>query len=49
MKEFSYAQELEYHKDNFDDFKEQNQNLLFEQDGASCQLQKNQNNSGKFF
>ena len=32
MKEFLYAQVLEYYKENFDDFKEQNKNLLFEQE-----------------
>ena len=40
IKEFSYAQVLEYYKENFDDFKEQSKNLLFEQDGASCHTWK---------
>ena len=40
MKEFSYAQALEYYKENFDAFKEQNKNLLFEQDGASFHTSK---------
>ena len=31
---------MEYYKENFDDFKEQNKNLLFEQDGASCHTSK---------
>ena len=40
MKEFAYAQALEYYKEKFDGFKEQNKNLLFEQDGASCHTSK---------
>ena len=40
MKEFSYAQALEYYKENFDYFKEHNKNLCFEQDGTSCHTSK---------
>ena len=31
---------MEYYKENFDTFKEQSKNLLFEQDGASCHTSK---------
>ena len=40
IKEFAYAQALEYYKEKFDEFKEQNKNFLFEQDGASCHISK---------
>ena len=33
MQEFSYAQALEYYKDNFENFKRLNKNIFFEQDG----------------
>ena len=35
MKEFTYFQAFEYYKDNFENFKKQNKNIFFEQDGAS--------------
>ncbi len=40
MQEFSYAQTLEYYKDNFENFKKINKNLFFEQDGASSHTSK---------
>ena len=40
MKEFSYLQALENYKENFDDYKEQSKNLLFEEDGALCHTSK---------
>ena len=40
MTDFSYAQALEFYKDNYEDFKKQNENLYFEQDGASCHTSK---------
>ena len=33
MQEFSYSQVLEYYKDNFENFKIQNKNMFFEQEG----------------
>ena len=40
MQEFSYAQTLEYYKDNFENFRKINKNLFFEQDGASSHTSK---------
>ena len=40
MQEFSYAQALEYYKDNFENFKKLNKNMFFEQDGASSHTSK---------
>ena len=40
MTDFSYAQALEFYKENYEDFKRQNENLFFEQDGASCHTSK---------
>ena len=40
MKEFAYVQVLEYYKEKFDEFIEQNKNFLLEQDGASCHISK---------
>ena len=40
MQEFSYAQALEYYKDNYDNFKKINKNLFFEQDGAPSHTSK---------
>ena len=40
MQEFSYAQALEYYKDNFESFKKLNKNMFFEQDGASSHTSK---------
>ena len=40
MQEFSYAQALEYYKDNFENFKKQNKNMFFEQDGAISHTSK---------
>ena len=40
MRDFSYAQALEFYKDNYENFKKQNENLYFEQDGASCHTSK---------
>ena len=40
MQEFSYAQALEYYKDNFENFKKFNQNILFEKDGAPAHTSK---------
>ena len=40
MQEFSYAQALEYYKDNYENFKNINKNILFEQDGASSHTSK---------
>ena len=36
MTDFSYAQALEFYKEKYEDFKEHNKNLYFEQDGASA-------------
>lgn len=36
MTEFSYAQALEYYKENYNGFKQENESLYFEQDGDSC-------------
>ena len=40
MSDFSYAQALEFYKENYENFKKQNENLYFEQDGASCHTSK---------
>ena len=40
MQEFSYSQVLEYYKDNFENFKKQNKNMFFEQDGATSHTSK---------
>ena len=40
MRDFSYAQALEFYKDNYENFKKQKENLYFEQDGASCHTSK---------
>ena len=40
MQEFSYAQALEYYRDNFENFKKLNPNLFFEQDGAPSYTSK---------
>ena len=40
MQEFSYAQALEYYKDNYENFKNINKNIFFEQDGASSHISK---------
>ena len=40
MQEFSYSQALQYYKDNFENFKKQNKNMFFEQDGASSHTSK---------
>jgi len=40
MTEFSYAQSLEYYKENYNGFKHENESLYFEQDGASCHTSK---------
>ena len=41
MQEFSYAQALEYYKDNYENFKNINKNIFFEQDGFFYYIQKN--------
>ena len=40
MKEFSYAEILEYYKDNFENFKKINQNILFGQNRAPAHTSK---------
>ena len=40
MQEFSYAQALEYYRDNYENFKKLNPNLFFEQDGAPSHTSK---------
>ena len=40
MQEFSYAQALEYYKDNYENFKNINKNIFFEQDGAPSHTSK---------
>ena len=40
MTEFSYAQALEYYKESYNGFKQENEALYFEQDGASCHTSK---------
>ena len=40
MREFSYAQALEFYKENYENFKKLNENLYFEQDGVSCHTSK---------
>ena len=40
MRDFSYAQALEFYKENYEVFKKKNENLYFEQDGASCHTSK---------
>ena len=40
MTDFAYAQTLEFYKEKYEDFKKQNENLYFEQDGASCHTSK---------
>ena len=40
MRDFSYAQALEFYKENYEEFKKNNENLYFEQDGASCHTSK---------
>ena len=39
MRDFSYAQALEFYKENYEEFKK-NENLYFEQDSASCRTSK---------
>ena len=41
MQEFSYAQALEFYKNNWEKFKTQNNYLFFEQDGAPAYTSKN--------
>ena len=36
MNTFSYAQALDFYKNNYDDLLKKNENLKFEQDGATC-------------
>ncbi len=36
MTEFSYAQAILNYKENLEEFKKKNKNIIFEQDGASC-------------
>ena len=38
--DFAYSQALEFYKENYEDFKRQNENLFFEQDGASYHTSK---------
>ena len=40
MQEFSYAQALEYYKDNYENFKNINKNIFFQQDGAPSHTSK---------
>ena len=40
MTEFSYSQALEYYKESYNGFKQDNEVLYFEQDGASCHTSK---------
>ena len=40
MTDFAYVQALEFYKENYENFKKQNENLYFEQDGASCHTSK---------
>ena len=40
MTDSAYAQTLEFYKENYEDFKRQNENLYFEQDGASSHTSK---------
>ena len=40
MTDFAYAQTLEFYKENYEEFKRQNGNLYFEQDGASSHTSK---------
>ena len=40
MQEFSYVIALEYYKDNYENFKNINKNIFFEQDGASSHTSK---------
>ena len=40
MIDFAYAQTLEFYKEKYEDLKKQNENLYFEQDGASCHTSK---------
>jgi len=40
MNDFTYPQALSYFKENYDSFKEKNENLYFEQDGATCHTSK---------
>ena len=40
MTDFAYAQTLEFYRENYEEFKRQNENLYFEQDGASCHTSK---------
>ena len=40
MQEFSYAQALEYYNDNYENFKNINKNIFFEQDGAPSHTSK---------
>ena len=40
MRDFAYAQALEFYKENYENFKKLNENLYFEQDGASCHTSK---------
>ena len=40
MRDFSYAQALEFYKENYEEFKKNNENLYFEQDGAPCHTSK---------
>ena len=40
MTEFAYAQAFEFYKENYEEFKKQDDNLYFEQVGASCHTSK---------
>ena len=40
MTDFSYGQTLLYYKENMDEFKEKNKNIIFEQDRASTHTSK---------
>ena len=49
MTEFSYAQALEYYKESYNGFKQENEALYFEQDGASYHTSKKLKNYLKHF
>ena len=40
MNDFTYPQALSFYKESYDSFKKLNENLYFEQDGASCHTSK---------
>ena len=40
MNDFMYPQALSFYKESYDSFKKLNENLYFEQDGASCHTSK---------